>query len=56
MTPGVRAKCFLCGLAARQGALRPVGQLHACADEEACDDRRAKRIRDRDAGTAGAAE
>lgn len=51
MTAGVRAKCFLCHMTARQGALKPVGQLHACADEEACDDRRAKRARDREAST-----
>jgi hypothetical protein len=47
MTPGPRAKCFLCGLSARQGALQKVGQLHACADEDACDDRRAKRAQER---------
>ena len=56
MTAGVRAKCFLCGLAARQGALRRVGQLLACKDEDECDDRRAQRIRDRDAARSGAAK
>ena len=52
MTRG-HAKCFLCGLSARQGALRPVGQLHACANEEECNQRRADRVR---AGGNGAAE
>ena len=47
MTAGARAKCLLCGMTARQGALKLVGQLHACADEEACDERRAKRVQDR---------
>ena len=42
------AKCFLCQ--ARGGALRPVGQLWACADGAACDERRAERIRLRDTG------
>ena len=50
MTPGVRAKCFLCGLTAHQGALKQVGQLWACTDGAACDERRAERIRLRDTG------
>jgi hypothetical protein len=48
MTRG-HARCFLCGLSAREGALIRAGQLWACADDEACDERRAKRARDRDA-------
>ena len=47
MTPGPRAACFLCGMTARQGALKPVGQLWACSDDDACDGRRAKRVQDR---------
>lgn len=49
MTPGPRAACFLCGMTARQGALKPVGQLWACKSDDDCDERRAKRVRDRDA-------
>lgn len=49
MTAGVRAKCFLCQMTARQGALKQVGQLWACADDDKCDERRAKRAQDRDA-------
>ena len=47
MTAGVRAKCFLCQMPARKGALKPVGQLYACADGDDCDKRRAKRVQDR---------
>jgi hypothetical protein len=55
MTRG-HARCFRCGLSAREGALKQVGQLHSCADEEACDDRRAKRAQDRDASKTEAAK
>ena len=48
-----RAKCFLCGMTARQGALKPVGQLWTCADGDECDKRRAKRVQDRMASEAG---
>lgn len=50
MTRG-HATCFLCGLSAREGALRQVGQLHACADEDGCNKRRADRVRARGNGT-----
>ena len=57
MTAGVRAKCFLCQMTAREGALKPVGQLWTCADGEKCDERRAERVRARDTGmTPGAAK
>lgn len=49
MTAGVRAKCFLCQMTAQEGALKPVGQLWACKSDDDCDERRAKRVRDRDA-------
>jgi alpha-D-ribose 1-methylphosphonate 5-phosphate C-P lyase len=38
------ATCFLCGASARAVALRRVGQMHACSDEDACDERRRERV------------
>jgi hypothetical protein len=55
MTRG-HAKCFLCGLSAREGALKQVGQLHACADEDGCNQRRAERVRARGNGAPEAAK
>lgn len=52
MTAGARARCFLCGRTAREIALKKVGQLHACSDEDGCNKLRADRVRARGDGKA----
>lgn len=56
MTAGARARCFLCGRTAREIALKKVGQLHACTDEDGCNQRRAERVSVRGNGQTEAAK
>lgn len=56
MTPGVRARCFLCDRTARETALKKVGTLYACTDEDDCNKRRAERVTARGNGKTEAAK